>query len=139
MELKDKKNLTERFLRLGMDSYSSMIAAECTQDEIDMLNDDKDFMSRVMWVQKKEVSNLLERLQSVMTINQGRGISTEIRWLLGKMDSSRFGEGLKLNGASDKKKFTITFETAGDTDDSNVEEFKPVGESDGGTEPDSPV
>ena len=144
MELRDKKLLAERFIKLGMDKYKSLLAAECTQEEIDILEEDKEFTNRIEWLQAKEVSVLLEKLQTVIEINKPRGISTEIRWLLGKLDAPRFGEGIKLNATSDKKKFVITFETGGVTDDSNVEEFKPVGVTgeglpDGGFPTDIPV
>ena len=112
MELRDKKLLAERFIKLGMDKYKSLLAAECTQEEIDVLEDDKEFTNRIEWLQAKEVSVLLEKLQTVIEINKPRGISTEIRWLLGKLDAPRFGEGIKLNATSDKKKFVITFETS---------------------------
>jgi hypothetical protein len=121
MELKDKKILAERFIKLGMGKYDSMIAAEFTQDEIDIMDKDESFTHRMEFLQKREISKLLQDVDDIINLNKGKGISTEIRWKLAKLDPVRFGEGIKLNGSSDKKKFVITFETVENTDDSNVE------------------
>ena len=141
MELRDKKSLAERFIRLGMDVRSSLIACEATEDEIDLLLEDKQFMDKVAFIQAREVSVLLEKLDNVIAQNVPRGISTEIRWKLGKVDAGRFGEGFKGIGTGDKKKFMITFETMGATEDDNVEEFVPVAEgaSDDRSDANSPI
>lgn len=134
MELRDKKMLAERFIKLGMSKYDSLVAAECTQAEIDELDKDEVFTHRMDFLQKKEVAKLLEDIDDVIKINKGKGISTEIRWKLGKISPERFGDGLKLNGASDKKKFIITFESVENTDDTNVEINNGESDSDGGDE-----
>lgn len=135
MELKSKLYAAEQFLRLGMDVYKSLLAAECTADEIEeLMAENSDFMKKAEWVQAKQVADLLEDVKKAKDINIPRGISTEARWLLGKVDSTRFGEGIKLNGTSDKKKFSITFAVENSEDDSNVE-VNDAGNSDSG--PDS--
>lgn len=136
MELRDKKILAERFIKLGMSKFDSMIAAECTQQDIDILDKDEEFSHRLDFLQKKEESELLKDIDDIIKFNKGKGISTEIRWKLGKLDPVRFGEGLKLNGSSDKKKFIITFETVKDEDedDSNIEIYNGEPNSDGGDE-----
>ena len=139
MELKSKLYAAEQFLRLGMDVYKSLIAAECTSDEIDTLMAEKsDFMVKAEWIQAKQVAELLEDVKKAKEINIPRGISTEARWLLGKVDATRFGEGIKLNGTSDKKKFSITFAVENNEDDSNIE-VSDAGNSDSRSDSDNAV
>ena len=139
MELKSKLYIAEQFLRLGMDVYKSLVAAECTSDEIDtLMAEGSDFMHKAEWVQAKQVAELLEDVKKAKDINIPRGISTEARWLLGKVDSTRFGDGIKLNGTSDKKKFSITFAVENNDDDSNVE-VSDAGNSDSGPDANNAV
>jgi hypothetical protein len=125
MELRQKTSLAERFIKLGMDVYSSLIASDCTASEIEALQADETFMRKCDFWQKQEVAKCLEQVDAAMAINIPRGISTEARWKLSKIDKGRFGDGITGIGSGDKKKFTITFETLGSTDDDNIEEFKP--------------
>jgi hypothetical protein len=123
MELSQKRNLAERFIKLGMDVYSSLIASDCTASEIEALQADETFTRKCDFWQKQEVANCLELVDKAMAINIPRGISVEARWKLSKIDKGRFGDGISGVGAGDKKKFTITFETAGDSNDDNMEVF----------------
>ena len=139
MELKSKLYAAEQFIRLGMDVYKSLIAAECTVDEIEaLMAEGSDFMKKAEWLQAKQVAELLEDVKKAKEINIPRGVSTEARWLLGKVDSTRFGEGIKLNATSDKKKFSITFAVENNEDDSNVE-VSDAGTSDSGPDANNAV
>ena len=97
-----------------------------------------DFMVKAEWIQAKQVAELLEDVKKAKEINIPRGISTEARWLLGKVDATRFGEGIKLNGTSDKKKFSITFAVENNEDDSNIE-VSDAGNSDSRPDSDNAV
>jgi len=139
MELKSKLYAAEQFIRLGMDVYKSLIAAECTADEIEeLMAENSDFMKKAEWVQAKQVAELLEDVHKAKAVNIPRGISTEARWLLGKVDVARFGDGIKLNATGDKKKFSITFAVENNDDDSNVE-VSDAGNSDSGSDANNAV
>ncbi len=129
MELEQKKEMAYRFLKLGMPLYSAQILAEFTQEEMDDLEEDKSFQRQVSFVKQKEISRLLERIDSIIDMNTQKGVSTEIRWKLGKLDSAAFGEAAKFNAnATDgKKKFNVVFEMSSDVNNDNVEEFVPNG------------
>jgi hypothetical protein len=141
MELRDKTFIAEQYIRLGMGVYKSLIAAECTADEVEALTEENsDFMKRAAFLQAKEIASLLEDVHTAKDINIPRGISLEARWLLSKLDVERFGEGLKLNGVSDKKKFSITFAVDNtETDNDNVEIYNEAPNDSAGPDEDKPL
>jgi tRNA U34 5-carboxymethylaminomethyl modifying enzyme MnmG/GidA len=123
MELRDKKEAIYRFVRLSMPLYAAQICAECTPEEIELLNKDEDFIKRINWNKQNEVRRLLERMDTILDKNSSKGISKELIWKLGKLDPKTYGDNSKvtLSNEEGEKKFNLVFEISNNTDDSNVE------------------
>jgi len=59
--------------------------------QIKELENDAEFNRKIKFYTASYESNLLDRLERVMDINECKGISTEIRWLLSRRFSDRYG------------------------------------------------
>ena len=128
MELREKVDLIYRFIRLSMPLYSAEILAECTQEEIDILEKDKEFQRTVEWHRHNETKRLLETMDRVIDSNTSKGVSTELRWKLAHLDPTSYGDAsakLALSAKDGNKKFNLTFEISSELDNDNIEEFVP--------------
>ena len=112
MELYQKKEHIYRCVTLGMDLYSAYLLAECTDAEIDLLNDDPDFQRRIAIKQKLEERNLLERFDTGMGIAVQKGNVNPVIWKLGILNPDRYN---RSPGNKDQKpqdlKDAIVFES----------------------------
>ena len=114
MDMETKKDIVKRCVTLGMDLYSSMIVAEMTDVEIAQLEEDEDFKRRMMVHQKIHEKDLLEHINTCISANVRYGNSTEVRWLLSKLNPKRFGNG--AGPEKEKKLQPIEFVGPGEED-----------------------
>lgn len=124
MTLAEKKGFVLRYIRLGMDPLSSMIVAECTDEEIATLEADKDFTRDCDIAIKLEEAQLLEKFKSAMHANLSANDTRDTKWFLEKIDPKFGNGGAKVTGnGKNKVNIQIDFgapEDAGLEDD-NVE------------------
>ena len=92
MELKGKKEHVLRCIILGMDLYSSMILAECTEAEITLLEDDEEFLRKVKLKQYMEEYKLLEKFNTALNFAVGKGNTKPIETMLSKLNPERWGK-----------------------------------------------
>lgn len=129
MTLEEKKGFVLRYIRLGMDPLSSMILAECRDDEIEKLEADKDFTRSCELALRLEEAQLLERFKSAMHNNLAKDDTRDAKWFLEKIDS-RFGAAsakASIGAGKSRVNIQIDFGTSAngqDEDDSNVETFE---------------
>ena len=93
MELDDKKDHIIRFIKLGMDLDSSLYGAECSESEIEILKNDKDFLSRIKTYQSLEEYRLLEDHDMAMNIAAAKGGTAALQWKLAHLNPARWGVG----------------------------------------------
>lgn len=78
-------------LQSGIPLPAAFTLVGATEEQIKLLEADKEFMGKVGFYEAYQEKTLLERLNRVMEINESKGISTEIRWLLTKKFPQRYG------------------------------------------------
>jgi hypothetical protein len=93
MVLEDKREAVLRCVKLGLTLDAAFLIAECTDDEITALSEDADFKCRATLQAKLLEHNLLKKLDECIALNTSIGKSDEVRWLLGKINPSRWGNG----------------------------------------------
>jgi len=62
-----------------------------SDEEIKLLDEDLEYKRKVRFYLGAYERNLLDRLDHIMDINESKGISTEVRWLLSRRFSDRWG------------------------------------------------
>ncbi len=96
-------------IALGMAPYEAMLLSELTDEQIELLDSDPDFNRHVRFKQQLAVHNLLEDVHTAMAFNINKGITTEARWLLSKLDRKHFGNGpLEIGGSDDLPPISFT-------------------------------
>lgn len=95
MELQEKKNHILRFVKLGLDLYSSCILAECTDEEIKDVENDPDFLKRVEVCNIIAEKDLLKKYELAMDIAAERGNTEPIKWRLGKLNPERWSDKIR--------------------------------------------
>ena len=91
MSFEEKKALVLSCTRLGMDLFSSALLAECTEDEVNQLDNDRDFQRRMGIETAIEEKRLLDKHNSAMTLAADRGNAGPIQWKLEKLNPRRWG------------------------------------------------
>jgi hypothetical protein len=115
MTLKQKTDYVMRYVRLGMDTYSAMIVAEFTEEEIEAVEEDKRFQALMALQGKLEEKALLESFDAIMLKTIENGDSRDVRWKLGKLNPERYGDSTSRMVGGKKAKgvnIAITFDGA---------------------------
>ena len=97
MELDKKQEHVLRCIKLGMDLYSSYIVAQCTQEEIDILDEDEEFIARIEFEQKLQEQDLLKQHSEAALLAGMKGNTHGFEWMLGKINPGRWGQKQDLN------------------------------------------
>lgn len=97
MTLDDRKDHVLRFVKLGLDLYSSMLLSECTDEEIESLENDKSFLRDVEICNIIAEKELLEKYDIAMEIASSRGNTNPIQWRLSKLNPDRWGTRTDLS------------------------------------------
>lgn len=92
MELEEKKEHVLRFIKLGLDLYSSCIMAECADEEIEILEGDAKFLKKVEVCNILAEKELLEKYEVAMRIAANNGKTEPIKWRLEKLNPSRWSD-----------------------------------------------
>ena len=123
MLLSEKKGFILKYVRLGMDIPSSMICAECTDEEMELLDADTEFQRIIKFTGKYEESRMLEDFERARKANISLNDTRDTRWLLEKIDPERFGTGKKSGVGKNGMNIHIDFGDASEIGDDNTEEF----------------
>ena len=100
MTLEEKKGLMLECVKLGMDFFSSAILAECTDEEIEVLEEDAAFTRRIRIQEVFEEKRLLEKHNTAIEEAVIKGSAAAVQWKLEKINPGRWG-----NKEKDKGKF----------------------------------
>ena len=92
-----------------MDVYSSYIVSECTEQEIELLEEDKEFQRRLQVRQRTEEKNLLEKLDSTINIAASKGNASPLIWKLGIINEERYNKQAGKKDPSPDIKNAIVF------------------------------
>ncbi len=96
MTFVDKKNQILECVRLGMDVYKSQLVVACTQQEIDQMDNDPEFLSRVELHKATKETDLLEMHDTAINTAKDRGDTRGIQWRLEKLNPKE-SNTLKIN------------------------------------------
>jgi len=91
MNLKEKKEHILRCVRLGMDFFSSALIAECTDEELEKLEEDTDFQKRIKIENAIEEERLLIKHNTAIEEAVIKGNASAVQWKLEKINSNRWG------------------------------------------------
>ena len=94
VELDQKRKHIMRCIKLGMDLTSSMIVAQCTPTEIELLEADDRFHREVQFRQHILEMELLERHKNGRDLAASKGMTRPVEWMLEKVNKDRWsGKG----------------------------------------------
>lgn len=91
MKLEEKKDHILRCMRLGMDFFSASLVAECTEKELDILDNDKYFQRRLLIEHALEEERLLKKHNDAIEEAVIRGRANSIQWKLERLNPKRWG------------------------------------------------
>jgi len=74
-----------------MDVVSSMIVAQCTADEIEILNDDIEFSNKVLFHSKHLEMKLLDNHRTGRVFAASRGNTHGVEWMLERINKDKWG------------------------------------------------
>lgn len=94
----DRKDLTLRYIRLGMSRNDAFILARVPLDEQVEFERDPLFMEKCEVALLQEEYELLDTLDDIIADNAAKGTSTEIRWKLERINPKRWGKRLTVDG-----------------------------------------
>lgn len=130
MTLIEKKSFVLKYIRLGMDPFSSMICSECTDDEMASLEVDTDFQRQCRLVTKLEEMRMLEGFERARANNLAMDDTRDTRWMLEKLHPERFGSGFKKASGKNGVNIQIDFGNGALDEEDNVEVFEGEGNED---------
>jgi len=92
LKFEEKKQLIHEFIRLGIDKYEAVLLAECTDDEIEELNNDVTFNKRVEFNRARKEADLLEMHDEAIRIAVDKGDSKPIQWRLEVLKPDKYSK-----------------------------------------------
>ena len=96
MDFEAKVDMIKRCLKLGMDLDSAMILAECSDEDMERINADSTLTRSFDITAKFYEMDLLQKLDTALTMNVRFGNTTEVRWLLERINKARFGNNANI-------------------------------------------
>ena len=73
-----------------MDLYKAMLVAECTEEEVSLLEKDDNFLHQVEVQYALEEYDLLVAHKTAIDISKNRGNAAPIQWKLSKLNKGRW-------------------------------------------------
>ena len=90
MLLENKKEHILRCVKLGLNLYEAEIITECTEEEIEILDNDDEFKKQVKQQKVLEEYDLLTRQEQAISVAIDRGGSAGVQWKLERINPSRW-------------------------------------------------
>lgn len=84
--MESKRAVVLELSRLGMDFDRAVIIAECTLPEIEEMQNDAQYMARISFSAAVLERDLLKKMETIVDMNSAVGQSTEVRWLLERIN-----------------------------------------------------
>lgn len=111
--MQSKRQLILEYAKLGMEFDRAALLAECSLQEQEELEKDDGFQRSLKACNALVERDLLKELSDVKRINVACGNSTEVRWMLERLNRKRWGGGgssVNVRGGSDGGAFNFTVE-----------------------------
>lgn len=86
MTREDTRIYVLNLVRTGLSVEKALLLAEVDDFEAERIKNDPKFSRQVAAEQAKAEKQLLDRLESIIETNEARGISTEVRWKLERLN-----------------------------------------------------
>jgi len=86
----DKRSVVKEMVKLGMDFEEAALLAECSFDEIEELRNDDNFQRELVAYTAILERDLLKLLHTAAQVNAAEGNTTELRWLLERINPKRW-------------------------------------------------
>jgi hypothetical protein len=90
MTLEQKKEHILRCIKLGMELYRAELVAECTDEEIMLIEKDEIFMKKIQQRYALQEYELLLKHNTALDLAKSRGNATPIQWRLSKLNPSKW-------------------------------------------------
>lgn len=103
MKLEGKKQLIYECVRLGMDLYEATLLAECSDEQIELLNNDEIFQKRVLYNEHIKEKELLEMHDEAIRMAIEKGDTKGIQWRLEKIKPAKYAKTTYSNINADVK------------------------------------
>lgn len=97
MHLDEKKAQVYRLVKLGMSRAEAELLAEISLEEQELLDADPMYVRRCELQRLIEERDLLVHLDDIAEDNAIKGVSTEIRWKLERLNPARWGKSLAVS------------------------------------------
>jgi len=91
VNIKQKKEHILRCIRLGMDLFSAALIAECTDEELETLENDPKFNKRIKIEYAIEEERLLNKHNTAIEEAVIKGNAHSVQWKLEKLNPGRWG------------------------------------------------
>ncbi len=91
MSLNEKRDRIIQCVKLGMEWLRAALVAECTEEEIDELENDANFMHKIQVNDAIEEVRLLEKHNDAISEAVVRGSATAVQWKLEHINPGRWG------------------------------------------------
>jgi tRNA U34 5-carboxymethylaminomethyl modifying enzyme MnmG/GidA len=98
MDIESKKKEVYRLIRLNMKREEAELLADCTLEEQVALAADETYLARCSFYLLYEEKRLMEALDRIIEENEAKGVSTEIRWKLEKLNPAKYGKSVAISG-----------------------------------------
>jgi tRNA U34 5-carboxymethylaminomethyl modifying enzyme MnmG/GidA len=103
LSLEDKKKEVYRLVRLNMTREEAELLADCTLDEQIELAADELYLAKCKFYVMYEEKMLMESIDRIIAENELKGVSTEIRWKLEKLNPAKYGKTVAISGMPSAK------------------------------------
>lgn len=90
--LEDKKKIIYNLTKLGMDIDKAHLIAECSEEEIALLDKDVDFNKKLEVYLAIAEKRLLKMHAKACRISAEKGSATGIQWKLSKINPDKWGD-----------------------------------------------
>ncbi len=91
MKIAEKRDHILRCIRLGMDLFSAALIAECTDEELEKLEEDPKFNKRIKIEYAIEEERLLNKHNTAIEESVIKGNAHSVQWKLEKLNPGRWG------------------------------------------------
>jgi len=92
MTLETKKKIIYNTIKTGMELKRAFLLAECSDEDIEQIESDEEFMTKIDKYQVYAERKMLELHAKACQIAATKGNTTGMQWKLGKLNPDRWGE-----------------------------------------------
>lgn len=108
-----KKEHILRCVKLGMQLYKAQIYAQCTEEEIKLLDNDKNFLKQVEQQYALQEYELLLKHNNAIAIATEKGNASPIQWRLSKLNPNHYASKDKVIELKTPEALTVNLKGKG--------------------------